>query len=81
VDLREERASQRTHRGARKVASQQAFQTIRCSRWLVLNTSRRRIDRKGPFPVPLWWLSHHIHPAARYSRDLCSEKFHLTPVS
>jgi hypothetical protein len=37
VDLREERASQRTHRGARKVASQQAFQTIRCSReWAFL---------------------------------------------
>jgi hypothetical protein len=44
----------------------------------VLNTTHRRIDRKGPFPVPLWWLSHHSHPAARYSRDLCSEKFHLT---
>jgi hypothetical protein len=47
----------------------------------VVNTTHRRIDRKGPFPVPLWWLSHHIHPAARYSRDLCSEKFHVSPAT
>jgi hypothetical protein len=50
------------------------------ARWLVLNTTHRRIDRKGPFPVPLSGLTPTF-TLPRVTRAICAVNFSIFNTS